>query len=121
MGFKIIREIGETKETSKAVGIESVKQTGFNAMFMSEEEQEQCVYKDGKIKVRLKDCDGNVYYHAYVDDEDFSCELLLSWGHSYAGATDLDIHMNDYIRIFGEKIDYPHLVSKDAKWYHYMG
>jgi hypothetical protein len=121
MGFKIIREIGVKKEDSRAVGIESVRQTGFNAMFMSEEEQEQCLYKGGKIKVRLKDCDQNVYYHAYVDDDDFSCELLLNWGQGYAGATDLDLHMDDYKKLYGDKINYPNLISKDGKWFALMG
>ncbi|MGG4037880.1 hypothetical protein, partial [Heyndrickxia ginsengihumi] len=80
-----------------AVGIESIRQSGFNALFMSEEEQEKCLYKGGKIKVRLLDDDGNVCYHAVVDETDFSCELLLDWGMSYAGCTRLDLKMEHWI------------------------
>ena len=72
MGFKITRDYIKDENEKGQVGNESVRQTGFNAMFMSEEEQENCDYHGGKIKVRLKDDDGNIYYHGVVDDIDYS-------------------------------------------------
>jgi hypothetical protein len=121
MGFKVTRDfITKKGEESYASGIESVRQKGFNAMFMSEEEQEKCLYHGGKIKVRLKDSDGNIYYHGVVDDDDFSCELFLQWGQGFAGSTDLDIHIDDYKKLFGEP-KYEFYVSKCGKWYAFMG
>jgi hypothetical protein len=120
VGFKIIRDFIKSEGEKGAVGIESARQTGFNAMFMTEEQQEQCIYKGGKIKVRLLDDDKNIYYHAYVDDDDFSCELLLSWGGSYAGCVSLDLHINDHLAIY-KKVEYESLLSKDGRWVAHMG
>lgn len=124
MGFKITRDFIKEEDEKGAVGTVSIRQTGFNAFFMSEEEQEQCEYHDGKIKVRLKDSDGNIYYHALVDDDSFSCELLLEWGMSYAGATDLDIHMQSAKEIY-KKINveehFSRLITKDGRWIAHMG
>jgi len=114
VGFKIIRDFIETG----AVGIESVRQTGFNALFMTEEQQKGCEYHGGKIKVRLKDDDGGIYYHAYVDDIEGSCELLLDWGMGYAGTTCLDLHIVHWIQEYGE--EKPSALSKDGKWVGYM-
>jgi hypothetical protein len=121
MGFKVTRDfITKKDEECYAVGIESIRQKGFNAMFMSEEEQEQCLYHGGKIKVRLLDCDGNIYYHGVVDDDEFSCELFLKWGEGFAGATQLEMHIDNYKELFGEP-KYKEYISKDNKWYSYMG
>jgi hypothetical protein len=119
MGFKITRDYTAEKGETGAKGTESIRQTGFNALFMSEEQQEQSVYRGGQIKVRLKDDDGNIYFHALVDETDFSCELLLEWGGNYAGATNLDLSMIDWERgSKGKEHPYP---SKDGKWVSYMG
>ncbi|NUH84770.1 hypothetical protein HUN92_13680 [Bacillus firmus] len=120
MGFKITRDFIRDKDEKGQVGNESVRQTGLNAMFMSEEDQEKCIYKGGKIKVRLLDDDGNIYYHAHVDDDDFSCELLLDWGMGFAGCTSLDMHIESYKELFGEP-KHEKLISKCGKWYSYMG
>lgn len=124
MGFKIIRDFIKEQDEKGAVGTVSIRQTGFNAFFMTEEQQEQCEYHEGKIKVRLKDDDGNIYYHAFVDDEDFSCELLLEWGMSYAGTTDLDLHIESAKEIY-KNVDveerFARLISKDRKWIAHMG
>ena len=120
MGFKIIRDFTIDRGEKGAVGIESIRQTGVNALFMSDEDQEKCVYQDGKIKVRLNDDDGNIYYHALVDDSDFSCELLLDWGMGFAGAVAMDMHIDNYKELFGEPKNEGFL-SKDRKWYSYMG
>jgi hypothetical protein len=121
MGFKVTRDfITKKEENCFAVGIESARQKGMNAMFMSEEEQEKCLYKEGKIKVRLLDGDGNIYYHGMVDDEDFSCELFLMWGQGFAGCTDLEMHIDSYKALYGEP-KYENYLSKCGKWYQYMG
>ncbi|MDA6131199.1 hypothetical protein OSK38_28020, partial [Escherichia coli] len=77
-------------------------------------------YNGGDIKVRLMDDDGYVHYHALVDDDDFSCELLLSWGGSYSGAIALEMHIDDYQKFFG-KPKHERFISKCGKWYSYMG
>lgn len=120
MGFKVIRDfITKSNEDCFAVGIESARQKGLNAMFMTEEEQEQCLYHGGKIKVRLLDSDGNIYYHGFVDDDDFSCELFQRWGEGFAGSTDLEMHIESYKELFGEPKN-PKYISKCGKWYEYM-
>lgn len=120
MGFKVTRDFIKEKDEKGAVGIESA--TPNHIFQMLSDVPEGCTwdYNGGKIKVRLKDCDGNIYYHGLVDDDDFSCELFLTWGGSYAGTTDLDMHMDNYLQL-NEKVDYASLVSKDGKWFHYMG
>lgn len=120
MGFKIIKDFIKDAGEKGSVGTESVRQTGMNALFMSEEDQEKCIYKGGTIKVRLLDDDGGICYHAHVDDEDFSCELLLEWGMGFAGCTNMDMHMDSYKKIFGNP-KYEKYISKCGKWYAYMG
>ena len=119
MGFKITRDYISDKNEKSQVGNESVRQTGFNAIFMSEEEQENCEYHGGKIKVRLKDDDGSVYYHGVVDDIDDSCELFLEWGTRFAGCTGLDLYKADWDRLTNNR-EHPYL-SRCGKWYGYMG
>lgn len=118
MGFKVTRDFIKDAGTNGAVGTESIRQTGFNAMFMTEEQQEGCVYKGGKIKVRLLDDDGAICFHAVVDETDDSCELLLQWGMG-RGCTSLDLHMTEWEKESNGKVHpYP---SKDGKWVSYMG
>ncbi|MEK5105034.1 hypothetical protein MKX83_24135 [Cytobacillus sp. FSL M8-0252] len=119
MGFKIIRDFIKGKEEKGVVGVESVRQTGINAMFMTEEQQEDCIYKNGKIKIRLLDDDGNIYYHAYVDDILFSCELVLDWGIGYAGCSSVDMHIDSYKKFIGEP-KYKESISDCGRWYSYM-
>jgi hypothetical protein len=118
MGFKITRDYVKDKGEKGQVGNESIRQTGINALFMSQEEQEKCEYHGGKIRVRIKDDDQNIYYHAFVDDIDFSCELFLNWGTGYAGAVALDLYKEDWDRITNGR-EHPY-VSKDGKWLGYM-
>jgi hypothetical protein len=119
MGFKVTRDYVKDKDEKGQVGNESIRQTGFNAMFMSEEEQEQCEYHGGKIRVRLRDDDGNIHYHGVVDDIDFSAELFLNWGMSFSGAVSLDLYKEDWDKLTDNR-EHPYL-SKDGKWYSFMG
>jgi len=119
MGFKITRDYVKDEGEKGCVGLESVRQRGINAFFLTEKEQEQAEYHGGKIKVRLRDEDNNIHFHAVVDDEDFSCELLLRWGGTYSGATDLDLYKEDWDRLTNNR-EHPY-VSKDGKWVYYMG
>ena len=120
MGFKVIRDfISEAGEES-AVGIKSKKpRTFWQERIGVDSESEAYEYNGGKIKIRLKDDDGNVYYHCYVDDGNLSCELALDWGISYAGAVTLDMHIEGYRQLVGEP-KYEQFLSKDGKWYTYM-
>lgn len=121
MGFKIIRDFIKEKDEEGAVGIESKKPRHFLQAYIDRPmDDDSYEYNGGKIKVRLLDGDNQVYYHALVDDDDFSCDLCLNWGGGYAGCVSLDMHIDSYIELFG-KPKYEKLISKDGRWYGYMG
>lgn len=121
MGFRVIRDFGKDKDERGAVGIESAKPRHWVHSHMGVDmDSDVYLYKGGTIKVRAKDDDGNIYYHIYVDDPDFSCELAFDWATSYAGACALDIWLDDYEKLYGPP-KYEQYVSKDKKWYAYMG
>lgn len=120
MGFKIIRDFVKDKDEEGQVGNVSVRQTGINALFMSEEDQKLCEYRGGKIKVRVKDDDGGIHFHAYIDNDDMSEELLMNWSTTYSGCTNMDMHIDSYRELFGEPKNEKFL-SKDGKWYAYIG
>lgn len=117
MGFKIVRDFVKDAGEKGCVGTESMPpKYWFNWHFGKEEED--YLYKGGQIKVRLRDDDGKVLYHALVDETDFSCELVLDWATGYAGATMLDLSMSDWeAESKGRQHPYP---SKDGKWVYYM-
>jgi len=119
MGFKITKDYIKDEGTKGNVGVESIEPTNFLQMYIDQTDPTKYKYNGGSIKVRLKDDDKNVYYHGLVDDIDFSCELFLDWGMSDAGCTSLDLYKEDWDRLTGGK-EHPYL-SKDGKWYSYMG
>ena len=120
MGFKVIRDFIEKDSKDKAVGIESAKPSNFWQSHMNvDPDSDVYEYNGGKIKIRLRDDDNNVYYHLYVDDIEFSCELASDWGTGYAGAVHLDLHIDDYKKYIGTP-KYEKYISKCGKWYSYM-
>lgn len=121
MGFKVIKDCIKEENRTGAVGTESIPPTHWLKMRTDDDPNDLARYKysGGDIKVRLLDDDQNIYYHGLVDDDEFSCELFLDWGTSYAGAVALEMHIDSYKKLFGEP-EHPQLLSKDGKWYSYM-
>lgn len=119
MGFKITRDFVEDDKSRSQVGNESIRQSGVKALFMSEKDQQDCEYNGGKIKVRLRDEDGNIHYHAFVDNNELSYDLLYNWGMTNSGAVIIDMHIDSYKELHGEP-KYKESISKDGKWYSYI-
>lgn len=118
MGFKVIRDFTEKDKDKSAVGIESIPPKHWLQAYAGKEDDSEYPYKGGQIKIRLLDDDGNIYYHALVDDIDFSCQLALDWSGSFAGCTELDLRKEDWDRLTeGREHPYP---SKDGKWVAHM-
>lgn len=118
MGFKITRDFVKDAGTKGVTGKESAPPTHWLYGYVGKTDEDY-LYKGGKIKVRLTDDDGGILFHAVVDEEDFSCEMLLDWGARYAGATGLDMSKADWDTLHnGRKHPYE---SKDGKWVQYMG
>jgi len=121
MGFKITRDFIKGKGEQGAVGTVSLKPAHiFQAFLGVDMDDERYEYNGGKTKVRLMDDEGRVHHHAFVDDTDMSCELLLRWGANYSGSTNVDMHLNDYRNRFGVP-KYEKLISKCGNWYQLMG
>lgn len=122
MGFKVTRDFIKDEGTNGRVGTESIEPTNPIQLKFAQMDNnlDQYNYNGGDIKVRLLDDDGNVYYHGLVDNNELSFELFLEWGASDAGCTSLDIHMDAYKILHGEP-KYKNQISKDGKWYSYMG
>ena len=117
MGFKIVRDYTAGKGEASAKGTESMPPR-FWIHRHFDKADEDYTYNGGQIKVRLRDYDGYVCFHALVDDTDFSCELVLDWAMNYAGATMLDLNMDTWNEESkGRQHPYP---SKDGKWVYYM-
>jgi len=121
MGFKIIRDfVSEKDEDTYAVGRESKPPRHWIQGFVGKELNDPVYsFNNGEIKVRLLDDDGGIHYHALVDDDDESCELLLRWGEAMSGAVVIDMHIDSYKAMYGEP-KYTKLLSKDGKWYSHM-
>lgn len=116
MGFKVTRDFTNDKEDSIVGYVSEVPRNPLH-MYMGVNE-ENYIYKEGKIKVRLVDDDGGICFHGLVDDFNFSAEFFLDWGMRYAGATTLDLSMDDW-KIWGEGMEHPY-PSKDGKWVSFM-
>ncbi|APT48335.1 hypothetical protein [Bacillus safensis] len=116
MGFKVTRDY--VNDNDKEIGTVSAVPSNPFQWHMGASEEDY-LYKEGKIKVRLLDEDGNVYFHGLVDDTVFSAELFLDWGMRYAGATNLDLSMDDWKKERGEE-EHPY-PSKDGKWVSLIG
>lgn len=122
MGFKVTRDFVNEKGSKGTVGVESAPPTHWLHMRTDDDPNDlsRYNYHGGKIKVRLVDEDNNIHFHGLVDDGEFSCELFLDWGTPYSGATSLEMHIDSYKELFGEP-KYEKYLSKDGKWYSYMG
>lgn len=122
MGFKVIRDFVKDQDDKGAVGVVSTKPTHWLHMRTDDKDDDlsRYDYRGGKIKVRLMDDDDAVHFHGLVDDGGFSCEIFLDWGMPYSGATSLEMHIESYKELYGEP-KFEELLSKDGRWYSYMG
>lgn len=124
MGFKIIRDFISDDGTSVSGTESTFPRHALQAVMGVPMDDPNYLYQDGEYKIRLLDDDELVYFHAYVDDLDFSASLALEWGTRYAGAVILEVHIESYERdLDGRPLrdSEKSLISKDGRWIGYMG